>query len=189
MTYRTLALALALAPLLAPGLGTPEPRPAKTGPASGIFARALLQPKSGSKASGTVEFFKTKKGIRVKAVVAGTTPGKHGIHIHEKGDCSSADAASAGAHFNPTGEAHGGPGVRPHHMGDLGNVFVEKDGRGELDLNLSADAAGFGGWDQLTGKSVVLHEREDDLQSDPAGNSGGRIACGVIQRAQETSIP
>jgi superoxide dismutase, Cu-Zn family len=140
-------------------------------------AAANLEPKSGSRVTGTVTFTKTGNEVQVVADIQNLTPGKHGFHIHEKGDCSAADASSAGGHFNPTHQHHGGPMTAEHHAGDLGNIEADASGKAHLDwkgkLNLS-------GTESIVGKSVVVHEKEDDLKTDPAGNSGARIACGVI---------
>jgi Cu-Zn family superoxide dismutase len=112
--------------------------------------------------------------------VQNATPGQHGVHIHEKGDCSDPKAASAGGHYNPNdGAHHGGPSTPVRHGGDLGNITVGPDGKGTLDVvvgDLSLDSGANG----IVGRSIVVHEKTDDLQSDPAGNSGGRFGCGVI---------
>jgi superoxide dismutase, Cu-Zn family len=143
-------------------------------------AAAQLEPKSGSQVTGTVTFTKVGDEIQVVADIQNLKPGKHGFHIHEKGDCSAADAASAGAHFNPTQKHHGGPMTAEHHTGDLGNLEADASGKAHLDwkgkLSLS-------GTDSIIGKSVVVHEKEDDLKTDPSGNSGARIACGAINAA------
>src|ERR1700682_185561 len=144
-------------------------------------AAAKLESKSGSQVTGTVTFTKTGDDVQVVADIENLKPGKHGFHIHEKGDCSAPDASSAGAHFNPTHQHHGGPSTAEHHAGDLGNLTADATGRvhlewtGKLQLN---------GPDSIVGKSVVFHKKEDDLKTDPAGNSGTRIACGVIQAAK-----
>src|SRR5437763_10008508 len=140
-------------------------------------ATCKLESKSGSQVTGTVTFTKVGDEIQVVADIQSLKPGKHGFHIHEKGDCSAADAASAGAHFNPTQKHHGGPMTVDHHTGDLGNIEADASGKAHLDwkgkLSLS-------GKDSIIGRSVVVHEKEDDLKTDPAGNSGARIACGAI---------
>jgi superoxide dismutase, Cu-Zn family len=144
-------------------------------------AIATLHPSSSSEVKGQVTFTKTGDDVQVVADIENLKPGKHGFHIHEKGDCSAPDASSAGAHFNPTHQHHGGPSTAEHHAGDLGNLTVDATGRvhlewtGKLQLN---------GPDSIVGKSVVVHEKEDDLKTDPAGNSGTRIACGVIEAAK-----
>jgi Cu-Zn family superoxide dismutase len=141
-------------------------------------AIAILHPSSGSEVKGQVTFKKTGDDVQVVADIENLKPGKHGFHIHEKGDCSAPDASSAGAHFNPTHQHHGGPSTAEHHAGDLGNITPDSSGRvhlewiGKLYLN---------GPDSIIGKSVVVHEKEDDLKTDPSGNSGTRIACGVIE--------
>jgi Cu-Zn family superoxide dismutase len=144
------------------------------------FAEATLTPKSGSKVSGTVVFSRVQNAVQVIASITGGTPGKHGIHIHEKGDCSAADASSAGGHFNPTGAAHAGPAAQARHVGDLGNITVKEDGVGYLNLDVPA-VHGFTDWNSIIGKAVVVHAKVDDEKSQPAGAAGDRIACGVIQ--------
>jgi superoxide dismutase, Cu-Zn family len=143
-------------------------------------ATAQLESKSGSQVTGTVTFTKVGDEVQVVADIQNLTPGKHGFHIHEKGDCSAPDAASAGAHFNPTMKHHGGPNSLDHHAGDLGNIEADASGKARLDwkgkLSLS-------GKDSIIGKSIVVHEKEDDLKTDPSGNSGARVACGPILAA------
>ena len=143
-------------------------------------ASATLESKSGSQVTGTVTFTKTGDEVRVVADIQGLKPGKHGFHIHEKGDCSAADAASAGAHFNPTMKHHGGPATLDHHSGDLGNIEADASGKAHLDWKGKMSIAGK---DSIIGKSIVVHEKEDDLKTDPSGNSGARIACGAILAA------
>jgi superoxide dismutase, Cu-Zn family len=143
-------------------------------------AAAQLEPKSGSKVTGTVTFTRVGDEVQVVADIQNLTPGKHGFHIHEKGDCSAPDAASAGAHFNPTMKHHGGPMSLDHHEGDLGNIEADASGKAHFDwkgkLSLS-------GKDSIVGRSIVVHEKEDDLKTDPSGNSGARIGCGTINAA------
>src|SRR5256885_970870 len=143
-------------------------------------ATCKLESKSGSQVTGTVTFTKSGDDVQVVADITGLKPGKHGFHIHEKGDCSAPDAASAGAHFNPAMKHHGGPDTLDHHTGDLGNITADASGKAHLDWkgNLSLT-----GKDSIIGKSVVVHEKEDDLKTDPSGNSGSRVACGAILAA------
>ena len=145
-------------------------------------AFATLDAKSGSKLVGSARFTRGEGGgISAHIVVANAASGLHGVHIHEKGDCSDDKAANAGGHFNPAGAAHhGGPAGTERHGGDLGNISVDDKGNGQLDvtvsgLNLDGDERG------IVGRAIVVHEKEDDLHSDPSGNSGARIGCGVIQ--------
>lgn len=152
------------------------PMPLKKG---AEFASAKLEAKSGSKASGTVTFTKERDGIRVTANVKDVAPGKHGFHIHEKGDCSAADATSAGGHFNPGSAVHSDPKSKNRHAGDLGNIEIKKDGTGTLKIDVK-DPKDFNAWADIGGKAVILHEKADDLKTQPTGDAGGRIACGVI---------
>jgi superoxide dismutase, Cu-Zn family len=149
---------------------------APSGPAPSV-ATATLEARSGSKITGNARVTPTASGVAVLVEVQNATPGPHGVHIHEKGDCSDPAATSAGGHFNPKAAAHhGGSGSAVRHGGDLGNVNVDSNGRGLLII-----AVGDMTMSNVVGKAVVVHEKQDDLQSDPAGNSGARIACGVLQ--------
>ena len=144
-------------------------------------AVANLQPSSGSQVKGTVTFTKMGDDVQVVADVENLKPGKHGFHIHEKGDCSAPDASSAGAHFNPTHQHHGGPDSVARHAGDFGNITADASGKGHLDWKGKLK---FSGAESIIGKSVIVHEKEDDLKTDPSGNSGTRIACAVIEAAK-----
>ncbi len=140
---------------------------------------ALLSSTSGSGASGTVRFEAVQNGVRIIANLSGLTPGDHGFHIHEHGDCSAPDASTAGGHFNPTNHSHAGPDAAERHVGDLGNLTAGADGRATIDrvdsmLTLS-------GPNSIVGRSVVVHAGPDDLKTQPSGGAGGRVACGVIQ--------
>lgn len=144
-------------------------------------ATAKLEPKSGSQVTGTVTFTKSGNDVQVVADIQNLKPGTHGFHLHEKGDCSAPDAASAGAHFNPTHQHHGGPDSAERHTGDFGNIIADASGKAHLDWKGKMSLSGA---DSIIGKSVVVHEKEDDLKTDPSGNSGARIACGVIEAAK-----
>lgn len=143
---------------------------------------AKLNPSSGSQVSGTVTFTAAADGAQVVVDIAGLTPGKHGFHIHDKGDCSDPKAASAGAHFNPTHGHHGGPDTTERHAGDFGNVTA--DAAGKVHVELKGKTLKMNGADSIVGKSVIVHAGEDDLKTDPSGNSGDRVACGVIEVAK-----
>jgi Cu-Zn family superoxide dismutase len=119
--------------------------------------------------------------MRVVADISGLKPGKHGLHIHEKGDCSAPDATSAGGHFNPEKKNHGAPDAAEHHLGDLGNIEAAAKGKAHLDrtvdfLTIAVDP------NTIEGKAVIVHAQEDDLHSQPVGNAGARLACGVITK-------
>ncbi len=145
-------------------------------------AKASLLPTKGSTVSGEVTFAKVEGGIKVTAHVSGLTPGLHGFHVHEFGDCSAPDGTSAGGHFNPAGHNHGGPSVADRHAGDLGNIEADKDGHGTLEfVDASLTLEGPAG---ILGRGVIVHEKADDLKTQPTGNAGGRMACGVIGAAK-----
>ena len=142
-------------------------------------ASARIEPRSGSQVTGTAVFEEKNAFLHMSLEVSGASPGEHGVHIHEKGDCSAPDASSAGPHFNPTGSPHGGPTSPEHHAGDFGNFTVGADGKGVLKLDTKY--ASLRGPDSIVGRSIVIHEKGDDLRSQPAGNSGARVGCGVIR--------
>ena len=110
------------------------------------------------------------------------TQGKHAIHLHETGDCSADDASPAGGHWNPTNEAHGKWGVTPFHRGDIGNFEADKDGKAHYEFSTDLWCIGCGDpVRDIVGKSVIVHAGEDDCTSQPSGNAGARVACGVIE--------
>ena len=141
-------------------------------------AIAVLHPTAGNNVTGSVTFTKSGDEVKVVADVNGLTPGKHGFHIHEFGDCSSSDGSSAGGHFNPTHKQHGAPDASDRHAGDLGNI--EADASGKAHLEWSDKVMKFSGADAIVGHAMIVHEKVDDLKTQPTGNAGGRLACGVI---------
>ena len=148
-----------------------------------LKAVAVLHPTQGNNVSGTITFTEVADGVQVHAEVTGLTPGKHGFHVHEFGDCTTADASSAGAHFNPTKQPHAAPDATARHVGDMGNIEADTSGAAKLDyldhnMSLANDER------SIIGRSVVVHAKSDDLKSQPAGDSGARVACGVIGRAK-----
>ena len=118
--------------------------------------------------------------VQVVVNVTGAPPGMHGLHIHETGDCSAPDAMSAGGHWNPTMHMHAAPGASAH-LGDLGNITVADNGTGTLTQMNPSWEIGSTGAMNLVGKAVILHAMPDDLTTQPTGNAGGRIGCGVIK--------
>lgn len=147
-----------------------------------IKAFVVVNPTAGNQVSGVVSFSQVEGGMLVTADIRGLTPGKHGFHIHEHGDCSAADGSSAGGHFNPLNKPHGGPVSKERHMGDLGNLEANELGfahyKGTFQ-DLTTD-----GEYSIIGKSIIIHADEDDLESQPTGNAGKRIACGEILEAR-----
>jgi superoxide dismutase, Cu-Zn family len=145
----------------------------------GAQATSSLESRSGSATTGTALFEEDGDQVTLTLEVSGSTPGKHGAHIHQTGDCSASDASSAGGHWNPTSRPHG-PADADHHLGDLGNIEIGQDGKGTLKLSKAAWKIGDGSANDVVGKALIIHAGEDDLVTDPAGNSGSRQACGVI---------
>ena len=172
-TKTKMSLAAGAAALLAACASSPPAQPT---------ASASLEARSGSGVSGVVSFSARGDKVYVDARVSGLTPGEHGFHVHEVGDCSAADAMSAKGHFNPAGKPHGHHDGGERHAGDMPNLRADAAGNasyaGELNqLSLGNDANG------IIGRSVVIHADPDDYKSQPAGNSGKRVACGVIRAA------
>jgi superoxide dismutase, Cu-Zn family len=142
-------------------------------------AIANLSPTKGNDVKGTVLFTKVDGGIKIVADVEGLTPGKHGFHIHENGDCTAPDGSSAGGHFNPDGVKHGGPKDAIRHVGDMGNLNAGKDGKAHFEWVDSLMS--FAGPHNIIGRGIIVHGGEDDFVSQPSGNAGPRVACGVIE--------
>jgi len=141
-------------------------------------AICVVHPTQGNKVSGTVTFTKVDGGVKVVADIKGLTKGKHGIHIHEFGDCSSPDGNAAGGHYNPVTKSHGAPVDANRHAGDMGNIEADANGNGHLEyvdktMTLEGEAS-------IIGRAMIIHADEDDLKTQPTGNAGARQACGVI---------
>ncbi len=170
------ASAIALA-----GLAAAACSHAQSASPSAPSARSSIESKSGSKVTGKAVFTELPSGgVKVEVWVENAAPGTHGLHLHEKGDCSAADASSAGPHFNAAGNPHAAPADRARHNGDLGNIEVGADGKGHLEITSDMLTVKPGA-NSVVGKSVVFHEKADDLKSQPAGAAGGRFGCGVVQ--------
>jgi superoxide dismutase, Cu-Zn family len=179
------ALLMALAgPVAAKGKATAADKnenKAELGKKGKTVAKADIDAKSGSKLKGKATFTDAGNGmITFRLEVSDAAPGMHAVHIHEKGDCSSPDGKSAGDHWNPTHEAHGKWTTPPHHLGDIGNLEVTADGKGTLTLETDKWTAGGGGTNDVIGHAVVVHGGVDDFTTQPSGNAGPRIGCGVI---------
>jgi superoxide dismutase, Cu-Zn family len=124
-------------------------------------------------------------GVRIQLNLNGLRAGVHGIHIHEIGECKEPDFKSAGKHFNPSGKHHGADNPQGSHAGDLGNIEVSQNGSVETQLQAPEVTLGPGAYSLLRpgGTSIIIHARRDDQKSDPSGDSGEPVACGVIQTA------
>ena len=140
-----------------------------------------LASSSGSLVSGKVTLRAMGDGVHLTGTVGGfAANSQHGIHVHEKGDCSAVDASSAGGHFNPTATAHGRAGSGAHHAGDMDNLVADGNGVARVDIHLQGVTLGGGAANDIAGRALVVHLAPDDYRSQPAGNSGARVACGII---------
>jgi Cu-Zn family superoxide dismutase len=144
-------------------------------------AQAELKPTQGNTASGWVRFEQRGSNLLVTAEVRGLTPNAvHGFHVHEKGDCSALDATSAGGHFNPGGRPHGQYSQGTSHAGDMPNLKADANGVAKYSFTSDALSVASGAANGVVGRAVVVHRDPDDYKSQPAGNSGPRVACAVI---------
>jgi Cu-Zn family superoxide dismutase len=144
----------------------------------GAMAMANLNPSEGQTAKGTVHFQDQGDGsVEVVVDLTGVPPGEHGFHVHDKGDCGN-NGQNAGGHFNPSNMVHGAPDAQSHHAGDFGNVTAGANGEVHTRFETHSVTVKEGAM-SVVGHAVVLHGNPDDLVSQPAGNAGPRIACGV----------
>jgi len=144
------------------------------------YAVAVLRPTKDQKASGRVKFSEAFGKVKIEADITGLDPSsKHAIHIHEFGDCSAPDGASAGGHYNPQAMQHGSPEAEMHHAGDMGNLVTDKTGHAKFSLEVSGMSIS-GLVNPILGRGVIVHKNADDFISQPTGGAGARIACGVI---------
>jgi len=172
-------LTLGIALLFFFGCTQKEINEEKTAPENNITkAVCVLHPTEGNNVTGLVTFTKIKDGIKIVADVEGLTPGKHGFHVHQYGDCSGANGKTAGGHFNPEGTKHGGPESTIRHVGDLGNLVADENGRAHYER--TDKVISFSGPHSIIGRAIIVHAGEDDLTSQPTGAAGARVACGVI---------
>jgi superoxide dismutase, Cu-Zn family len=142
-------------------------------------AIAVLSPTQGNKCKGVIKFSQQGSSVKVVAHVEGLNPGqKHAMHIHQNGDCSAPDAASAGGHYNPEAHMHGLPEVEMRHAGDLGNLQADQDGKAHYEITVNNITIS-GGKNPIAGRGVIVHAKVDD-GGQPVGNAGARIACGVV---------
>jgi Cu-Zn family superoxide dismutase len=151
-------------------------------PDESLRATAQLQPTAGNKTFGEATFEQAGDKVHAAIYVQGLKPGQeHGLHIHEVGDCSSGDGMSAKGHFNPYGKPHGQPGSSERHAGDLPALKAGKDGRAKVDVMLDIVTVSAGPT-SVVGRAVIVHADPDDYRTQPTGNAGARLACGVIRR-------
>ncbi|NIP38539.1 MAG: superoxide dismutase family protein [Candidatus Dadabacteria bacterium] len=150
---------------------------------SSTLAKSKIKNSSGE-VVGFATFIENSQGVSISVQVQNLTTGSHGIHIHQKGRCEAPDFKSAGGHFNPFGKSHGTKNPEGYHLGDLGNIQIGPDGTGSLLVNSPLSTLGDGKNSLLKkdGTSIVIHSGPDDLVSDPSGNAGSRVACGIIRK-------
>jgi Cu-Zn family superoxide dismutase len=201
------SLALALAPcILLAACGRNEPPPTSTESAPSTSADALATPASATPAAaahvtltgapakpgtpttattlgGTLQLAAAANGVQITGQVTGLAANsEHGFHIHQTGNCSDPAFKSAGEHFNPDGAMHGAPDSATHHLGDLPMLKADDKGVASVDATIANATLADGGMHDILGKALVVHARADDYKTQPSGNSGDRIACGVIDK-------
>jgi Cu-Zn family superoxide dismutase len=150
-----------------------------TTPFDSAVATAKLEPTKGSTTTGTVTFAQRMGKVVVTADVRGLTPGEHGFHMHEKGDCSSGDGMSTGGHWNPDSTPHG-PQAAPHHAGDMPSLVADAGGNAKASFSLDGVTVAPGP-KSVVGRGLIVHKDPDDFKTQPTGNAGARVACAVIQ--------
>lgn len=145
--------------------------------------KVTIEPRSDSKLSGNAVFTEENGEVTMVAIIDGLAEGLHAIHLHESADCSAADGSSAGGHWNPTYENHGKWGdAKGYHRGDIGNFKVDENGQGTI--TFTTDKWCIGCEDEsknILGKSLLVHDGVDDFTSQPAGNAGARVGCGIVK--------
>lgn len=183
------ALVTALAAALAACASTPQEAAKPDAPATATHnastarqAIANLASASGSLVSGRLTLVPMGDGVHITGEIGGLQANSnHGFHIHEKGDCSAADASSAGGHFNPAAKPHGRTGHGAHHAGDGDNLVADAQGVARVDAHFSGVSLGGGNANDIAGRALIVHANADDYSSQPAGNAGARVACGLIR--------
>ena len=149
--------------------------------AGDMMASVALVPKSGSNVTGSLHVMRMGDGVHLSGTVSGLAPNStHGFHIHETGNCGSPDGSSAGGHFNPMHEMHGRESAAHHHLGDQDNLMADANGVARVDAHFAGATLGTGKPGDVLGKAVIVHADADDYTSQPSGNAGKRLACGVI---------
>lgn len=141
---------------------------------------------SGGRTVGTALLTPATEGVQVVLSVNGLPAGTHGVHVHQTGLCDAPEFTSAGGHFNPTNRQHGFENPNGAHAGDLPNLTVDANGRGTLNgvaRGVTLEGSGANSLRKPGGTSLMVHATADDYRTDPSGNSGARIACGVIPPA------
>jgi len=154
-----------------------DEKKAAAGTVTKASAQLIPTAKAEGKVKGTVTFTKTAKGMHVTGEISGLTPGEHGFHVHEFGVWNE-DGMLSGGHFNPTNAPHASLSSEKRHVGDMGNIKAGDDGTANIDLY--DDEMTFDGPTSILGRGLVVHEKADDLKTQPSGNAGGRLAVAII---------
>ena len=179
------AAILAVSGLAACGSTPPkQPAPAAVAmPAQQHDGVANLASASGSLVSGCLQVMSMgPNAVHIAGDIGGLAPGSsHGFHVHENGDCSAADASSAGGHFNPGAAPHGRMDDGPHHAGDIDNIVADAQGVAHVNMHVPGLTLGTGAANDVAGRAIIVHADPDDYASQPSGNAGKRLACGVIK--------
>lgn len=169
----------------APVASSTAPSAVSTAVSTAKAANVNLASASASLVSGRLSVVPMRDGVHLTGEVGGLAPNStHAIHIHEKGDCSAADASSAGGHFNPAGAPHGKVGSGAHHGGDMDNIVADAEGVARVNVHASGVTLGGGAPNDVAGRAVIVHASQDDYKTQPTGNAGGRVACGIITITQ-----
>jgi superoxide dismutase, Cu-Zn family len=184
MTSIRIVVATILAVALA-GCASAPPKKTER-PAQHRVQRAIanVAPASASLVSGRLSITAVDGGVHIEGELGGLgRGGARAIHVHERGDCSAADGSNAGGHFNPAAAAHGRAGSGKHHLGDMDNLVINAEGVAAVNIRLVDVTLGSGAANDILGRALVIHAGPDDYTSQPAGNSGARVGCGVIEIA------
>ena len=169
--------------------GAPRaPEPTTAAPAEKVTpaepaqeAVAQVAPTQGNTVTGSLALASSPQGVHITGAIQGLKPNaEFGFHVHEKGDCSAPDGSSAGGHFNPTQAQHGNPTSATHHAGDMVNIRSNGEGVAQVDTTAAGTTLHGDPTTDVIGKAIVVHEGPDDYATQPSGNSGKRVACGVI---------
>ena len=151
--------------------------PAATAPAAAV----QIAPTQGNTVTGALALAQSAEGVHITGSIQGLKPdAEFGFHVHEKGDCTAPDGSSAGGHFNPTQAQHGNPTGPTHHAGDMLNIKSDAQGVAQVDVTAAGTSLNGNPGTDIMGKAIVVHEGPDDYATQPSGNSGKRVACGVI---------
>jgi superoxide dismutase, Cu-Zn family len=182
MRLHHLLSSVVVACVLSACASAPPPKPAPQ-PNVHLLQNAVanIAPASGTLVSGRLKIAAMADGVRITGELGGLgRNATHAIHVHERGDCSAADGSSAGAHFNPSAAPHGRAGHGAHHAGDMDNLVADGNGVARVDIHLRGVILGGGAANDILGRAIIVHANPDDYTTQPTGNAGGRIGCGVI---------